>query len=131
MTTIFSKEDAKVICSIPISRIGAADKQIWAPSKNGKFSKKNAYYVVQQRKKVGEGRPSTEGEEAEEWKKLRSLEIPGAAKHFLWRAINNILPSKENLLKRKITRDPKCPICQMEDEFVIHALWSCPTISDV
>jgi len=44
---------------------------------------------------------------------------------FLWRACNDILPTKENLCKRRIVDDPICPMCGQESESTIHALWSC------
>jgi ribonuclease HI len=50
---------------------------------------------------------------------------------FLWQACNNILPTKENLWKRKITNDPLCPVCHSEVETVGHALWSCTATRDV
>jgi hypothetical protein len=50
---------------------------------------------------------------------------------FLWQACNNILPTKDNLFKRKITDDPLCSMCQLEVETMGHALWSCPAARDV
>jgi hypothetical protein len=34
----------------------------------------------------------------------------------MWRACQNILPTKDNLVKRKIIQDPLCPICGLEPE---------------
>lgn len=50
---------------------------------------------------------------------------------FLWQAYNNILPTKENLCKRKTTSDLLCPIYGTEMETVGHILWSCPSARDV
>ena len=50
---------------------------------------------------------------------------------ILLQACNNILPTKENLCKRKITDDPLCPMCRLEVETVGHALWSCSAACDV
>ena len=36
-----------------------------------------------------------------------------------------------NLVKRKVQCDPVCPICGLEQETIIHALWSCPTLAEV
>ncbi|XP_062145408.1 uncharacterized protein LOC133852660 [Alnus glutinosa] len=44
---------------------------------------------------------------------------------FLWRACNDILPTKNNLYKRKVVIDQLCPICNSEVESVGHALWRC------
>ena len=52
-------------------------------------------------------------------------------KIFRWRACNNILPTKCNLVKRKIIIDDKCHIYTREVESVTHALWGCATVQDV
>ena len=44
---------------------------------------------------------------------------------FGWRACNDILPTKLNLLKRKIIEDALCLICMRFPESTIHALWEC------
>jgi hypothetical protein len=50
---------------------------------------------------------------------------------FLWKACNNILPTKANLARRGVTPDDKCPICKLERETVSHSLWSCQAAKDV
>jgi hypothetical protein len=45
------------------------------------------------------------------WKKIWSINSPRVVKMFLWNACSNILPTKENLYKRKIANDP--PICDL------------------
>jgi hypothetical protein len=50
---------------------------------------------------------------------------------FLWRACNNILPTKENLYKKKIIDDPKCAICGGDIETLGHVIWSCTVARDV
>jgi len=37
---------------------------------------------------------------------LWSLQVPRALKMFLWKVCHNALPTKENLYRRKITKDP-------------------------
>jgi hypothetical protein len=41
-------------------------------------------------------------------------------KIFLWKACNNILPTKENLFKKGIGLDSKCPTCALENETLEH-----------
>jgi hypothetical protein len=50
---------------------------------------------------------------------------------FLWRACNNILPTKENLYKKKIIDDSKCAICGGGIETLGHVIWSCAAARDV
>jgi hypothetical protein len=65
------------------------------------------------------------------WKILWKLTIPNVAKNFFWRACHNLLPTKDNLLRRKVVKEPYCLICENEPEIVLHALWSCPAEVDV
>jgi hypothetical protein len=59
------------------------------------------------------------------------LQLPNAAKNFFWRACHNLLPTKDNLLRRKVVKEPLCPICKREPKTVAHAMWSCSAASDV
>jgi hypothetical protein len=51
-------------------------------------------------------------------------------KLFAWRACQNLLPTRDNLYKRKVIQDPSCPCCSYAIETVIHSLWSCPATED-
>ena len=53
---------------------------------------------------------------------------PKLIKHFLWRACTNCLPTKANLLKRKIVSDSVCHRCGRCEEDTMHALWDCEVI---
>ncbi|XP_052289957.1 uncharacterized protein LOC127899857 [Citrus sinensis] len=53
------------------------------------------------------------------------LEIPAKIKIFIWRVAQNLLPTTENLWKRKIVQDPWCPRCGSKWENVFHALFAC------
>lgn len=46
------------------------------------------------------------------WKVFWSLNIPGVVKMFLWKALNNYLPTKMNLFCRKVVKYHLCPICK-------------------
>ncbi|XP_042972836.1 uncharacterized protein LOC122304642 [Carya illinoinensis] len=65
------------------------------------------------------------------WKNIWKLNIPGVVKMFVWKALNNCLPTKWNLACRKVIRDYLCPICKLQKETVTHALWSCGGAMDV
>jgi ribosomal protein L37AE/L43A len=47
----------------------------------------------------------------------------------MWRACHNLLPTKDNLLRRKIVKEPHCPICGRVTETMYHAMWECPACS--
>ena len=67
----------------------------------------------------------------EVWATLWKLQIPNMIKVFGWRACNDILPTKQNLSKRKIIEDEMCHICMRFPESAIHALWECEVAKDV
>ena len=48
-------------------------------------------------------------------------------KNFLWKACHEILPTRKNLCNRKIIDNPRCPICDLEEETTLHILWECPS----
>ena len=65
------------------------------------------------------------------WKKIWYLQVPPKFKNFLWRACHNVLPTKQALLKRKVTSDPICKRCHSAVEDSVHAAWSCPELGEV
>ena len=65
------------------------------------------------------------------WKGIWSLHVLNRVKTLLWRAGSDSLPSKANLLKRKVLVDDICPNCNIESETSFHALWSCTELTSV
>lgn len=59
------------------------------------------------------------------WKSLWRLKIPPKVQEFMWRVINDALPSKEQLQHRKISIDPQCDGCN-KIETIVYALFECP-----
>lgn len=52
-------------------------------------------------------------------------EGPEKVKIFLWRAAKNILPTAENLWKKKVIQEAICPVCRSWLENTAHALLDC------
>jgi hypothetical protein len=65
------------------------------------------------------------------WRILWGLQVPNSTKIFLWRACNDILPTKENLKKRGVVDDDLCRFCGIDRETIMHILWECPSSQDV
>ena len=65
------------------------------------------------------------------WKSIWRIKVPGKIKHFIWKACLNSLPTKENLLRRKVFQDLVCHLCARESEDVFHALWGCEKIHPI
>jgi len=131
----FRKDEADAILNIPLSPNLPKDRVIWIGSKSGLFSVKSAYYIgrslKEDAKEDARGQCSYAEKAPAIWRDLWSLKVPGKVKLFAWRACQNLLPTKENLCKRKVIQDPSCPCCGLAVENVIHCLWSCPAAGDV
>jgi len=65
------------------------------------------------------------------WKGLWNLNTPNRIKTLLWRAISNALPTRANLVKRKVLTNPTCQACGVAPESTLHAFWSCPKLIGV
>ncbi|PRQ55603.1 putative reverse transcriptase zinc-binding domain-containing protein [Rosa chinensis] len=60
------------------------------------------------------------------WKLVWSLKSLPKIKHFIWRAVSNFVATKANLFRRKLSKDPLCPLCHLFPETIEHLLLSCP-----
>lgn len=125
--TEFQIDEAALIKTIPISRCGLPDRQVWLHSKNGLFTVKSGYHLV---KEVQQGSRASSSYSAAiipnfNWKRLWSLPIPEHIKAFVWRAIRGILPTAENLVKKKVLVDSVCKICGEASESLDHCFRFC------
>ena len=59
------------------------------------------------------------------WKTIWALKVPPTVRNFIWRACSNILPTKENLHRRRVKVDSRCDICCQQPESNSHLLWEC------
>jgi hypothetical protein len=96
------------------------------------FTVQSAYHIHKELEEVGKPESSSsQFSHREVREKLWNLKIPNVEKNFLWKACHDIVPTRLNLLKRKITEDSDCPICGLEAETTLHILWQCPSAMDV
>lgn len=65
------------------------------------------------------------------WNSLWNLNIHNKIKIFIWRALNNRLPTKDNLAKRGLNSLTCCPICFCPLETITHTLLFCPRAKDI
>jgi hypothetical protein len=117
---IFNNEEIAAIQSTPISLTNQLDRQIWRGTVKGDFSVGSAYHMAKDKEDAQQAGSSKRSEESKIWKGIWSANIPNAVKTFMWRACHNLLPTKENLAKRKIISDSSCPICRLEIETPSH-----------
>lgn len=50
---------------------------------------------------------------------------PPRIKTFLWRALDNNLPVRTNLIRRGVEVDNECPLCGLEEESIGHLFFDC------
>ncbi|KAJ0090238.1 hypothetical protein Patl1_13669 [Pistacia atlantica] len=130
---LFAKYYPKVntVCQIPISVFNRPNKLVWRCSQNGLFSVRSAYHLQVESQLSSRGQSSSVANENKKWKNLWKLPITNAEKLFLWKACQDILPTKCNLVKKRVIEDPFCPFCCSKEKDVLHALWGCAVAKDI
>jgi hypothetical protein len=109
--SIFNEEEAALICNIPLSRYNQKDKLIWRAAKSGLFTVRSAYFIENDKKSLLTGEGSHPSDQGSLWKEIWHLKVANSVKMFMWRTCKNILPTKENLFKRRVLEDAKCMLC--------------------
>ena len=127
----FHRDDIEAICRIHLSRRQVADSIIWSYNNNENFSVKSAYRVARRLQGEDTAGSSTSSAYTKIWKVLWNLNIPNKIKVFGWRACADILPTRVNLVQRRVLTDDKCSICLREPENTIHVLWECAAVQDI
>ncbi|XP_019175839.1 PREDICTED: uncharacterized protein LOC109171159 [Ipomoea nil] len=117
LADIFIAQDVEKILKIPVS-LEYEDMWYWYGDPKGEYSVKEGYKVVRGNYSQPEGN-------FHKWKKLWSLKAPPKWKTFLWRALNDILPTMENLLIKRVDIDPTCAMCGVGHENLVHSLITC------
>lgn len=57
--------------------------------------------------------------------------MPQKIKHLIWKAGNETILMRMNLVKRKININPICPVCKEKEETTLHGLVECPPIEQL
>ncbi|GLT73739.1 hypothetical protein SLA2020_455770 [Shorea laevis] len=120
---LFNPYEAHLILSLPLSWVNREDGWTWNFTRHGGFSVRSGYHQAMHvhNSIVGpsSSSPSFKGD------CLWHLNIPEKLKLFLGQSYCDILPTKDNLLCRRVNVDSECPMCNLEDESVLHCLKSC------
>ena len=109
----FHRNDVEAILQIPLSRRHVPDTIMWLPNKNGAYSVKSGYHMARTISREVRGREESSGVQHKNqiWLRLWNVHSPNKIKIFSWRACQNILPTRENLMRRKIIKDSLCEFC--------------------
>lgn len=114
---VFVDRDANLILVIPLDE-SENDLWYWNKERMGKYTVKSAYLSM-----------CAEREDNNEpsviWKTIWSYKIPHKIKIFIWRALSDCLPTKEQLCVRRVNVLSFCPVCNEEQETIFHCLMLC------
>jgi hypothetical protein len=122
LNQIFTKEEVGAINSLALSGTIHEDVIMWRGTKNGIFSIKSAYHLAMEEDNNKRPECSINPKVSELCGVIWKLAIPNAGKNFMWWAYHNLLPTKRNLLSRKVVKESMCPFCEMEKETVSHII---------
>ena len=87
---------------------------------------RGAYWVAREM-----GRPRNfssgldEGSNRKFWTKIWKIQVPHKIRHFTWRACRDVIPTKANLVRRKVLQDDQCEECHLQAETSNHLFWTC------
>lgn len=105
----------------------AADSIYWTQSKDGVYSVKSGYRALTDTRITTPSLPSTSTSiPTELWGLIWASKVPTKVKHFVWKARHNILPSRENLNKKRIPITKQCPVCNTDSKTIEHIFLLCP-----
>lgn len=108
---VFTVDEARVIENIPLSHFLPLDRLIWRGTKNGVFTMQSAYHLSKELLERVGGQSSYVEKDQGVRKVIWSMEVSNPVKLFIWHACHNLLPTKENLFKRKVVEESTCPCC--------------------
>ena len=117
--------------SIPLCLTEQLNELIWPHNANGAYIVKSGYQFLQtefQNQQLGQSNPLML---KPLWKGIWSLNVPSKVKILVWRAAKNSLPTKQNLVKRKVLTNDCCDHCKMQQEDTLHALYLSPKLEEI
>ncbi|XP_035551721.1 uncharacterized protein LOC118349890 [Juglans regia] len=120
---LFNPNMVEAILRLHPSHTGAADHWMWEHEKSGSFSIKSAYSFFKTILESEHGESSSGALMKKFRTALWKLQVPHKVKVFAWRACKDSLPTKANLIKRKLDIEGKCCFCQHPFEDL---RWSTP-----
>ncbi|XP_027157225.1 uncharacterized protein LOC113758655 [Coffea eugenioides] len=132
----FCDKDVELIKDIPTSIGRRHDKLIWCFSKSGTYTAKTGYAIARQaegkhcRKKGQDAESSWEIRKHTMWKKLWHLNVKAKLKHFMWKCLQNCLPTNEIMYKRLGKGDGRCSCCGEEVETIEHLFFFCENAAE-
>jgi hypothetical protein len=123
---MFLPRDVEIIKQIPLSLRRPRDKLIWTGTKSGNFTVRSAYSLLLHQSRDDSG-SSSNGLNSDRhlWAAIWSAQVPPKVRLFMWRACQDILPTKTKLFDKGLLHSVSCLWCEGEPETSSHVLWQC------
>ena len=123
--------EVEIIRTIPLCRTDQPDVLTWPYNPKGEYTVKYGYQFLQrelQNTQLGQ----SDGLRLKPlWQAIWNLPVPSKVKNLVWRATKNSLPTKDNLVRRKIIQNGCCDACREHTEDVKYAVYSCPKLDEL
>ena len=102
---LFLAHEASLVLGIPLSLRNPIDREA-----SGKFITSGAYKLLVASASTSLAGSSDHDSQRRFWRGVWQLRVPNKIKHFIWRACNNALPTKCNLVQRHIVESELCEL---------------------
>lgn len=118
---LFSYRDQQCILKTTIGGEGREDTLFWNEDASEEYTVRSAYRLLQRQKEAGHT-----FDNSNLWKVLWRIKAPAKVLYMVWRALSRCLPTKKILRTKHVPVSEICPVCNGDEETIIHALVSCP-----
>ena len=102
---VFNPRDKEVILNVPLSCRMIEDKWYWLHEGKRFYSVKSCYRAQQS---------TLNDMRSQIWATLWKLNIPPKVRNCMWRALQDVLPTADNLRNRRVQVGFLCPVCVQE-----------------
>lgn len=104
-------------------------RKIWPQTPTGTYLVKSGYRFLSQEGLLPDQQRAHTGQVQALWKQVWGLQVPNRVRNFICWACRNTIPTKTNVVWRQILNEDICEQWHQHAEDVLHALWSCPSVS--
>uniref|UniRef100_A0A7N2M3W7 Reverse transcriptase zinc-binding domain-containing protein n=1 Tax=Quercus lobata TaxID=97700 RepID=A0A7N2M3W7_QUELO len=106
---------------IQVLETWSEDILIWTHTLDGEYSVRSAYHILVVEEGQGMPNSSSSGDSKEFWK----IRAPNRIRHFLWQAVKDLFPTKQNLNAQHVPVNITCDRCVDHPKTILHCLWLC------
>ena len=100
---------AAMVKEVPLRNTSVKDQLWWCPSSTGTFTVCSTYgLAIWLGSSIDIAESPTISHHQSFWRQFWKCRVPGKAKHMVWRAYTNTLPTQTNLFRRHVLLDPLC-----------------------